>query len=47
MASLVTPSQLASRLQQDLDTATAQQVVDSASGLVRAVTRQAFSFVAQ
>lgn len=47
MASLVTTSQLASRLQQDLDTSTAQLAVDSASGLVRAIARQQFDLIHQ
>jgi hypothetical protein len=47
MASLATPSQLASRLQQDVDTATAQLALDGASGLVRAIARQQFDFVSQ
>lgn len=47
MAALVTTSQLASRLQMDLDASTAQDAVDKASGLVRAVARQQFDFVSQ
>jgi len=47
MTALVTTSQLASRLQMDLDAATAQLAVDGASGLVRAVARQTISFVSQ
>lgn len=47
MTALVTTTQLASRLQQDLDASTAQEAVDKASGLVRAVARQTFSFVSQ
>ncbi|MCW2900236.1 MAG: hypothetical protein JWO67_2501 [Streptosporangiaceae bacterium] len=47
MASLVTSSQLASKLQMDLDASSAQEAVDKASGLVRAVARQQFDFVSQ
>lgn len=47
MTALVTTSQLASRLQQDLDASTAQLAVDVGSGLIRAVARQTFSFVSQ
>lgn len=47
MTALVTTSQLASRLQQDLDASSAQEAVDKASGLVRAVTKQQFDFVSQ
>lgn len=47
MAALATTTQLASRLQQDLDASTAQLAVDVGSGLVRAVARQTFSFVSQ
>lgn len=47
MTSLVTTTQLASRLQQDLDASTAQEAVDKASGLVQALARQTFSFVSQ
>lgn len=47
MASLATPEQLASALQMDLDLATAQLALDIASGFVRAIARQTFSFVSQ
>lgn len=47
MASLATPSQLASRLQKDVDTASAQLALDHASGLIRAIARQQFDFVSQ
>jgi hypothetical protein len=47
MANLATPAQLASRLQQDVDTSTATDVLTHASGLVRAVARQQFDFVSQ
>jgi hypothetical protein len=47
VASIATPSQLASRIQSDLDTATAQLALDNASGLMRAIARQTFDFVAQ
>lgn len=47
MVALVTVVQLASRLQQDVDTSSGQEAVDKASGLIRAVARQTFSFVSQ
>jgi hypothetical protein len=47
MASLATASQLASRLQMDLDASSANDAVNSASGLVRAIARQQFSLVSQ
>src|SRR5215470_13504013 len=47
MTSLGTPDQLASALQMDLDAATAQLALDVASGFVRAIARQTFSFVSQ
>jgi hypothetical protein len=47
MTSLATPSQLASRLQMDLDLSTAQLAVDGASGMVRVIARQQFDFVSQ
>lgn len=47
MAPLASAAQLASRLQMDLDTATATDVVNHASGLVRAIARQTFDFVSQ
>lgn len=47
MTALITTSQLASRLQQDLDASSAQEAVDKGSGLVRAVAKQTFSFVSQ
>lgn len=47
MTSLATPAQLASRVQGDVDTATAQLALDNASGLIRAVARQQFDFVSQ
>lgn len=50
MASLATPAQLAKRLKiplAELDTAAAQQDLDDASGMVRAIGRQQFDFVAQ
>lgn len=47
MTSLATPSQLASRVQGDVDTASAQLALDNASGLIRAVARQQFDFVSQ
>lgn len=47
MAALVTPTQLASRLQQDVDTSSAQDACDKASGLVRAIAGQQFDFVSQ
>lgn len=50
MTALITTVQLASRLQMDvsdLDADAAQLAVDSASGLVRAIARQTFSFVSQ
>lgn len=47
MVSLATPSQLASRIQGDVDTASAQLALDNASGLIRAVARQQFDFVSQ
>lgn len=45
--SIATPAQLASRLQMDVDTSTAQLAIDSAFGLVQAIARQQFVFVAQ
>lgn len=47
MAALVTTSQLASRIQMSLDASSAQEAVDKASGLVRAIARQQFDFVSQ
>lgn len=47
MASLATPSQLASRIQGDLDTASAQLALDNASGLIRRLSRQQIDFVSQ
>jgi hypothetical protein len=47
MASLATPSQLASRIQSDLDTATAQLALDNASGMIRRLSRQQIDFVSQ
>lgn len=47
MTALATPAQLASRLQMDVDTATAQLALDGASGLVRALAGQQFDFVSQ
>lgn len=51
MFALVTPAQLASRLQSTeenpLDNSSAQDAVDKASGLVRAIARQQFDFVSQ
>lgn len=47
MTSLVTTTDLASKLQSDLDTSTATLAVNHASGLVRAVARQTFSFTSQ
>ena len=47
MASLATPSQLASRLQKDVDTASAQLALDIGSGFVRSIARQTFTFVSQ
>lgn len=47
MTALVTTSQLASRLQMDLDASTAQLAVDGGSGLVRAIARQQFDLVHQ
>src|SRR3954469_12331377 len=44
---LATATQLASRLQTDLDTATADLALAGASGMVRDIGRQTFSFVAQ
>jgi hypothetical protein len=47
MTSLATPAQLASRLKQDVDTATAQLALDGASGFVRILAKQQFDFVSQ
>jgi hypothetical protein len=47
VASLATPSQLASRVQSDVDTASAELALANASGLIRAVAGQAFEFVSQ
>lgn len=47
MVALVTPTQLASRLQRDVDTSSAQDACTAASGLVRAVAKQQFDFVSQ
>lgn len=47
MANLATDAQLASRLQMDVDTATADLALAGASGLVRAIARQTFDFVSQ
>lgn len=47
MTALATTSQLASRLQMDLDASTAQDAVDQASGWVRAIGRQQYDFVSQ
>ncbi|HTI26180.1 MAG TPA: hypothetical protein VL652_34645 [Kutzneria sp.] len=47
MTALATPDQLASRLQKDLDTSSAQLAVDGASGLIRAISAQVFTFVSQ
>lgn len=47
MAALATASQLASRLQMDLDASSANDAVNHASGLVRAIARQQFSLVSQ
>lgn len=47
MTALVTTLQLASRLQKDLDASSAQEAVDKASGLVRAIAGQQFDFVSQ
>lgn len=47
MSSLATASQLASRVQSDVDTASAQLALDNASGLIRAIARQQITFVSQ
>ncbi len=47
MTSLAIPAQLASRLQMDVDTSTAQLALDGASGFVRAIARQQIDFVSQ
>lgn len=47
MLALATPAQLASRLQMDVDTASAELALAGASGFVRAIARQTFSFVSQ
>jgi hypothetical protein len=47
VASLATPSQLASRVQGDVDTASAELALANASGLIRAIARQYFEFVSQ
>jgi hypothetical protein len=47
MTALATPEQLASRLQMDLDLSSAQLAVDGASGFVRAISKQQFTFVSQ
>lgn len=47
MTALVTAEQLASRLQSDLDASSANDVINAASGLVRAIARQRFDFVSQ
>ena len=47
MVALVTPTQIASRLQRDVDTSSAQDAADKASGLVRAIAGQQFDFVSQ
>lgn len=47
MAALATDAQLASRLQMDVDTASAILAVNGASGLVRAISGQYFEFVSQ
>lgn len=47
MTPLATDSQLASRVQGDVDTASAVLAVTNASGMIRAVARQVFSFVSQ
>src|SRR5258706_564998 len=48
MPALATKEQLASRMQrEDLDASSAQDAVDKASGLVRAIARQQFDFVSQ
>ncbi|ACU39443.1 hypothetical protein [Actinosynnema mirum] len=47
MASLATPTQLAARLQAQVDEASAQLALDNASGLVRAVAGNQFAFISQ
>lgn len=47
MAALATATQLASRLQQDVDASTAQDALTAASGFVRSISRQTFDFVSQ
>jgi hypothetical protein len=48
MTALVTPAQLALRLRKGpIDLSAAQEAVDKASGLVRAIARQQFDFVSQ
>jgi hypothetical protein len=47
MTSFATPAQLASRMQSDVDTASAQLALDNACGLIRAISRQQFDFVSQ
>jgi hypothetical protein len=47
MTALATPSQLASRLQMDVDTSSAQDAVDQATGFVRSIGRQWYAFVSQ
>lgn len=47
MIALATPQQLASRLQMDLDAATAGDVLNHASGLLRSIAKQQFDFVSQ
>ena len=47
MDPLISTSQLASRLQKDLDASTADLAVAGASGMIRSIARQTISFVAQ
>jgi len=47
VVALVTTSQLASRLQSELDLSTATDAVNAASGIVRGIARQQFDFVSQ
>lgn len=44
---LTTPEKLASRLQQDVDTSSATDAVEMASGIVRRIARQEFGLVSQ
>lgn len=47
MDPLISTSQLASRLQRDLDASTADLAVAGASGMIRSIARQTISFVSQ